>query len=174
MTPAPIPAGESARYEALLRTRLLDPIPDESLQSLARCVARMTGAPIALVSLVDKDRQWFLCKVGLQAEETPRDISFCGHAIMDREPLIVPNVFNDVRFFNNPLVVSPPNLRAYLGAPIITRAGHPLGTLCALDTEPRDWTANDMDLVCELAQVASSLIEARTVRPELRDLFAPA
>lgn len=171
MIPAAIPANEPQRIQALYRARLLDSVPDEVFQRLARCVAQATGAPIALLTLVDTDRQWFLCRVGLEAEQTPRDVSFCGHAVATAEVLAVNNAFDDERFFNNPLVIGPPFVRAYLGAPIITSDGLALGTICAIDTEPRRWTESDKIIVAELASVAASLIAARSAKLELRDMI---
>jgi hypothetical protein len=93
--PAAIPANEPQRIQALYRARLLDSVPDEVFQRLARCAAQATGAPIALLTLVDTDRQWFLCRVGLDAEQTPWDVSFCGHAVATAEVLAVNNAFDD-------------------------------------------------------------------------------
>jgi GAF domain-containing protein len=171
MIAAVFPANETLRIQALYRTRLLDSIPDEVFQRLARCVAQATGAPIALLTLVDTDRQWFLCRVGLDAEQTPRDVSFCGHAVATAEVLSVNNAFDDKRFFNNPLVVGPPFVRAYLGGPIITSDGLALGTICAIDNEPRNWTEADKTIVRELASVAASLIAARSAKLELQDMI---
>ena len=112
MIPAPTPANELQRLAALLRLRLLDCVPDSNFEAITQCVALATGAPIALISLVDAERQWFMCRVGLDARETPRDISFCGHAIMADKPLIVPDAHRDARFADNPLVTGEPKIWA--------------------------------------------------------------
>ncbi len=171
MLPAPIPANELQRLAALLRLRLLDCVPDASFDALTRCVALATGAPIALISLVDAERQWFMCRVGLDARETPRDISFCGHAIMAEKPLIVPDAHRDARFADNPLVLGPPHVRAYLGVPLITAEGHALGTLCAIDSKAKYWTPTETSVVMNLAAVTVALIQARAMRVELGALF---
>lgn len=170
MISAPIPENEAVRLQTLYRSRLLDTVPDEVFQRLVRCVAEVTGAPIALLTLVDRDRQWFLCRIGLEAAQTPRDVSFCGHAVASGEMLVIKNAFDDRRFFNNPLVLGPPFVRAYLGAPIIALEGLALGTICAIDTEPRNWTEADMVVVPELAAVAASLIAARSAKFELHKM----
>ena len=171
MIPAPTPANELQRLAALLRLRLLDCVPDSNFEAITQCVALATGAPIALISLVDAERQWFMCRVGLDARETPRDISFCGHAIMADKPLIVPDAHRDARFADNPLVLGPPYVRAYLGVPLITTEGHALGTLCAIDSKPKYWTPNETSVVMNLASVVLALIHARALRTELGALF---
>lgn len=172
MTPAPTPENELQRLAALLRLRLLDAVPDQSFEAITRCVSAGTGAPTALISLVDADRQWFMCRVGLDAPETPREVSFCGHAIMAEKPFVVPDALRDPRFADNPLVTGAPFVRAYLGIPLITREGHALGTLCAIDSQPKYWTPNMTASVADLAKVTVALIEARALKMELGDLFA--
>lgn len=169
MISAPIPENEAQRLQALNRSRLIDTIPDEVFQRLMRCVAQVTGAPIALLTLVDSDRQWFLCQVGLDTAQTPRDVSFCGHAVATGGTLVIQNAFDDKRFFNNPLVLGAPFIRAYLGAPIITPEGLALGTICAIDVEPRNWTETDKVIVTELAAVAASLIATRSAKFEFHE-----
>jgi GAF domain-containing protein len=109
--------------------------------------------------------------VGLEARETPRDISFCGHAIMADKPLIVPDAHRDARFGDNPLVLGPPYVRAYLGVPLITAEGHALGTLCAIDMKPKYWTPKETATVVDLACVTVALIQARALKVELGVLF---
>ncbi|MBL8538203.1 MAG: GAF domain-containing protein [Hyphomonadaceae bacterium] len=171
MIPAPTPANELQRLAALLRLKLLDSTPEASFDALTRCLARGLSAPVALISLVDEKRQWFMCRVGLEARETPRDVSFCGHAICGTEPLVVPDALSDPRFFDNPLVVGPSNVRAYLGAPLITREGLVLGTLCAIDTKPHAWTPEDIAFARDLAIAAACLVDARAFKSELGESF---
>jgi GAF domain-containing protein len=168
---APIPDDEDAQMAALERTRLLDTFPDETFEGVTRCVAHAVHAPVALISLVDSDRQGFLSKVGITACETPRDISFCGHMVAMKEPLIVHNVFGDARFFDNPLVRFDPNIRAYLGAPILTAQHAALGTVCAIDVEPHQWTDEDVVFLADMARIVSEMIDDRTARLDLADLL---
>jgi|CXWL01.1.fsa_nt_gi GAF domain-containing protein len=172
MIPAPTPANELQRLAALLRLKLLNSAAESAFDALTRCLARGTGAPIALISLVGADRQWFMCRIGLEATETPRAVSFCGHAICGDGPLVIANALDDPRFADNPLVLGPTHLRAYLGVPLITAEGFALGTLCAIDTAPRDWTSANIDTANDLAQVVIALIEARAFKTELGDSFA--
>lgn len=155
-----------------MRLKLLDATPDECFNALTRCLAHGTGAPVALISLVDEKRQWFLSRVGLEARETPRDISFCGHAICATEPLVVANALADSRFADNPLVTGPSHIRGYLGVPLITREGYALGTLCAIDTAPRAWRAEDIAFTKDLATAAIGLLEGRSFKMDLGASFA--
>jgi GAF domain-containing protein len=172
MIPAPAPANELQRLTALLRLKLLDSTPDAAFDALTRCLVRATGVPIALISLVGADRQWFMCRIGLEATETPREVSFCGHVICGTAPLVIANALDDPRFADNPLVLGPSHIRAYLGVPLITSEGFALGTLCAIDTAPRAWSAHDIAQAKDLAQVVMALIEARAFKTELGDSFA--
>ena len=124
------PPNESHRLSALNELALLDTLPEERFDRLTRLAARTLDAPIALVSLIDKDRQWFKSRQGLGATETGRDISFCGHAILSEETLVIENALNDERFHDNPLVTGDPNIRFYAGAPLHDPQGHRVGTLC--------------------------------------------
>ena len=172
MIPAPTPADELQRIEALLRLKLLDATPEESFDALTRCLAHGARAPVALISLVDERRQWFMCRVGLEARETPRDVSFCGHTICGTQPLVVPDALDDERFADNPLVTGPSHVRAYLGVPLVTREGHAIGTLCALDTAARTWRGEEIAFASDLATALMSLLEARCFKLELGNSFA--
>lgn len=118
------PADESARIETLRALRILDTAPEERFDRITRMAKRMFGVPISLVSLVDSERQWFKSAEGLDAKETPREISFCGHAILGDDVFIVPNALVDSRFSDNPLVVDAPEIRFYAGSPIKAANGH--------------------------------------------------
>lgn len=145
-----IPLDEQARLETLRSLNILDSQPEERFDRLTRMAKRIFGVPIALVSLVDKDRQWFKSCAGLDARETSRDISFCGHAINGRDVFIIPDALADQRFADNPLVVGDPNIRFYAGCPLCLN-GYRLGTLCLIDTVPRNFDKEDIDILRDLA-----------------------
>src|ERR1043166_1184990 len=133
---APIPLTEVNRLTVLWQYEVLDTVPEEVFDDLTELAARICEAPIAMITLVDEKRQWFKSKVGVTISETSRDISFCGHAIMQQQLFIVPDAMKDERFSHNPLVTSDPKIRFYAGAPLITPDGHALGTLCVIDKIP--------------------------------------
>jgi GAF domain-containing protein len=137
MSVAPIPENEAERLAALHRLLLLDTPPEERFDRIVAFAAEEFDVPIALISLVDGDRQWFKARTGLGVCQTPRSSSFCGHAILARDVLVVPDARLDERFFDNPMVVGEPHIRFYAGAPIELEDGHRLGTLCLIDTAPR-------------------------------------
>ena len=133
----PIPANEASRILALHALKILDSEPEERFDRLTRMARRMFDVPIALVSLVDVDRQWFKSKQGIDASETPRSISFCSHAIVEDHIMEIPDAREDIRFFDNPVVTGDPHVRFYAGCPIKISGGHAVGTLCLVDREPR-------------------------------------
>ncbi|NOU50071.1 GAF domain-containing protein [Pseudoalteromonas sp. JBTF-M23] len=145
------PANEPLRIQTLNQLGLLDTEPDPKLDRLTEFVAHVFCVPVALISLVDSERQWFKSKVGLDACETSRDISFCGHAILDPGVFVVANTLKDGRFKDNPLVTGPPYIRFYAGAPLILENGSAIGTLCLIDIEPRTFDEDDIKVLREVA-----------------------
>lgn len=167
--PAALPPDEADRLAALRRTDLLDSPPEAAFDRLARIAGQLLGTPVALISLVDRDRQWFKAETGLGIRETPRDLAFCAHAILQpHDVTLVPDAAADERFRGNPLVVGEPYIRFYLGAPVLTRGGQPLGTLCVIDRRPRlDIGARETAILKELAQIVADEIELRSLAREL-------
>jgi diguanylate cyclase (GGDEF)-like protein/PAS domain S-box-containing protein len=162
---APLPDHETARLQVLHQYCVLDTPAEVEFDNLTRLAARLCGTPIAVISLVDQTRQWFKSKVGIEVSETPREVSFCAHAILQSELLIVPNAQLDPRFAANPLVMADPNIRFYAGAPLITAEGFGLGTLCVIDHVPRGLTSEQTEALQILAQqVVTQLELRRTVR----------
>ncbi|MDD9906230.1 MAG: GAF domain-containing sensor histidine kinase [Rhodospirillaceae bacterium] len=158
---APEPEDERKRLDRLNRYNILDTPPEAAFDRITRIVAETIGVPIALVSLVDRDRQWFKSHHGLEASETPRDIAFCAHAILDDGVFIVEDASIDPRFRNNPLVTTDPAIRFYAGAPLTTAEGLKLGTLCAIDTVPHQLSASHKQLLTDLATLVIDEMELR-------------
>jgi GAF domain-containing protein len=138
MIPPPLPANESARLLALHDLNILDSEPEEAFDELARLASAICDTPISAVSSIDSKRQRFKARVGFDMTETAREMSFCGYAILKRQPMIVPDASKDVRFADNPLVVGAPHIRFYAGAPLQTSAGLNVGSLCVIDRNPRE------------------------------------
>lgn len=156
-----IPSDESRRLQTLRDLRLLDTPPEERFDRVTRLAKQVFSTSIALVSLVDADRQWFKSRQGLDAEETSRDISFCGHAILDDKIMVVNNAEQDQRFCDNPLVCGDPNIRFYAGYPLAAPDGSRVGTLCIIDDKPKDISNEQLQLLRELGRmVEEELISA--------------
>jgi GAF domain-containing protein len=152
--PPCIPANEAERQTALDRTGLLRPGRIQDLDDIVELAAMICGVPVALVSLVDHDRQFFKAAVGLEPEETPRGISFCGHAILGPDLFVVADASLDDRFADNPLVTGPPHIRFYAGVPLLVDDQHAVGTLCIIDSKPRVLDERSRDALARLARIA--------------------
>ena len=160
---------EEQRLEALRSYTILDTHPEKTFDDLTAIAAEVCGTPIALVSLVDEQRQWFKSRVGLDAPETPRDVAFCDHAIRGSDAMIVEDASKDPRFAQNPLVTSAPDIRFYAGAPLIDSGGFALGTLCVIDRRPRSLSERQLDTLNRLSRQVIQLFELRRVSAKLAD-----
>jgi diguanylate cyclase (GGDEF)-like protein len=159
MKKPPIPPDEAQRLESLRRLAILDTPAEERFDRITRTAARLFDAPIALVTLVDASRQWFKSAQGLDLMETPRDVSFCAHALLGDEPFVVPDTKRDPRFADNPLVTGPPYVRFYAGMPLEGPEGLKLGTLCIIDKKPRTMTLGGLAALRDLAGWAESELQ---------------
>lgn len=153
-----LPADETARLMSLHSLRILDTPAESRFDRLTRMARRVFGVEISLVSLVDSDRQWFKSKQGLTACETSRDVSFCGHAILEKDVLIVSDATEDIRFADNPLVLGDPAIRFYAGCPLTDPNGFRIGTLCLIDSEPRGMTDDEVETLRDLAAMVEDEI----------------
>ncbi len=158
---APIPDREPERLEALRRYRVLDTPPEEAFDDLASLASQICGTPIALVTLVDGERQWFKARVRFDRPETPREEAFCAHAVLGTELLVVPDASADLRFAANPLVTGEPKIRFYAGAPLVTSDGFALGTLCVMDKAPRVLSPAQSEALRALARLVVDQLELR-------------
>lgn len=170
MLEAPIPADESQRLQVLTELELLDTPADPYLQRLAGFAAQLFQVPTVLLSLIDSNRQWFKVRHGLDAAETPRNISFCGHAIHGQEPFVVEDASRDPRFADNPLVSGPLHLRFYAGMPLRPDGGRAIGTLCLIGYQPRLFSERDGQLLRELAGLVEGYLRLEGSRNQAREL----
>jgi len=159
MIKPPYPRNEAERIQVLRDLLILDTAPEERFDSITAYAQSRFAVEIALVSLVDTARQWFKSSCGLTATETPREISFCGHAILQNEVMVVPNALNDARFADNPLVTGPPNIRFYAGAPLKLSSGYTVGTLCIIDSKPKRMDEEELEHLRVLAHMVSMELE---------------
>ena len=175
MVPGPLSEqDEERRLEALRRYHVLDSLPEQGYEDVTRLAASICGTPISLISLVDRDRQWFKSKRGLGSQQTPRSQSFCANTIGNARTLIVEDATTDPRFKNNPLVLGDPRIRFYAGAPIVEKTGYVLGTVCVIDTEPRVLTEDQILSLEALARQVMALLEQRTTIAHLEKALADA
>lgn len=161
MKAAPKPANEAERLQALKDYEIVDTLPEKDFDDLTLLASQMCQTPIALITLVEEERQWFKSKVGIESQQTSRRDSFCSHTVLQDEVLVVPNSLADDRFFDNPLVTGDPMIRFYAGAPLTTQSGHKLGSLCVIDIKPRELSADQVTGLQSLARQVVSQMELR-------------
>jgi GAF domain-containing protein len=160
-TPKLIQNNDAARVAALQKYDILDSEPEKAFDDLALLASYICKTPIAWISLIDEDRQWFKSKIGVSISETPRDIAFCNVAIQQPDVFVVPDTLQDERFRNNPLVVSDPRIRFYAGAPLVSEEGYALGTLCVVDRTPREFTTEQQEALKALSRLVLAQMEFR-------------
>ncbi len=170
MQEAPLPPNEAERLKALYKYKILDTDPEDVFDDIVKLASYICETPIALISLVDSERQWFKAKLGLGASQTDRNVAFCAHAIRDDGILEVENALEDERFADNPLVTGDPNIRFYAGAPLITNDGFKLGTLCAIDTVPRQLSDKQHEALEALSRQVRSNLDLRLRTERLKEL----
>lgn len=166
---APMPDNEKARLNALHSLEILDTAPEEVFDDITLLASRICETPIALITLIDEQRQWFKSKIGLNITETDRESAFCAHAIAPSSPeiFLVRDTLNDERFAANPLVVSEPNIRFYAGVPLVASGEEALGTICVIDRQPRQLTERQIESLQALARQVSALLKLRQVSAQL-------
>lgn len=171
MPPAQLPASEAQRLACLFSYDVLDTECEAVFDGLTKLAAKMTASPTACISLVADKRQWFKSRVGLDVVETPRDVAFCSHALLNpNSTLVVPDAQSDARFADNPLVTGPPKVRFYAGTPLVSPEGHALGTLCVMDYVPRDMDADQQETLATLARAVMTTLELRRTVAQTAEL----
>ncbi len=168
MISAERPCNEDKRLKSLETYDILDTAAEQAFDDIAKVASHICDTPISLVSIVDNSRQWFKAKVGLDADETSRDIAFCSHAILNDELFIIEDASKDERFHDNPLVSGEPFIRFYAGAPLLTNDGFALGTLCVIDRKSRKLTIEQKNALRSLSRQVSALLELRVTSKMLK------
>jgi GAF domain-containing protein len=166
---APLPTNEAERLAALQEYHILDTGAEQSYDDITILASHICNVPIAMISLVDEARQWFKSKVGLQQQQTSRDVAFCAHAILQTEPLIVKDATKDRRFADSALVTGEPHIRFYAGFPLVNAEGLALGTLCVVDPHPRQLSAEQLKAMQALSRQVMALMESRRISARLAD-----
>jgi len=166
---APLPANEAERLKALKEYHILDTETEQSYDDITTLAAHICGVPVAMISLVDEVRQWFKSKVGVDQQQTSREVAFCAHAILENKPFIVRDATKDKRFADNALVTGEPHIRFYAGIPLINPEGLALGTLCVIDHQPRRLSAEQQKALQALSRQVMALLEFRRILTHLAE-----
>lgn len=172
--PAPLPPNEQERLENLYAYQILDTLPEQVWDDVTKLAAQILDVPIAAVSFVDAERQWFKSIVGLDVQETSRNVAFCAHTILGHDPLIVEDATRDVRFQDNPLVTGEPHIRFYAGIPLITEENQALGAFCVIDREPRQLSLQQQESLTILSRQIGQLLKMRWQSRQLRQALSIA
>jgi len=167
MSSAPLHRQERERLEALRQYRILDTSPERGFDDITYLASALCATPIAVVTFIDKDRQWFKSRIGLTVPQTARSISICAYTILQHSIMVVPDLTSDQRFADNPMVTGTPDLRFYAGVPVFSRHGFPLGTVAVMDRTTRTLTVGQEESLRAISRLASSMLELRRVNGEL-------
>jgi PAS domain S-box-containing protein len=165
MQTAPLPANEEQRLARLRGLSVLDTLPQQAFDDISALAQAVCGTPVALITLIDRDRQWFKSRIGVDMTETPREVAFCAHAILQpNQPMMIADAQQDARFRDNPLVTGPTQVRFYAGAPIVTEDGFALGAVCVIDQQPRDLSTVQLEALSRLSALVATLLEHEKAR----------
>jgi len=165
---APLPQNEAERVRSLHELEILDTKAEKAFDDLTRLATYICRTPMAAISLIDSDRQWFKSKVNIDVPETPRSVAFCAHTILETGPLVVPDALDDVRFKDNPFVAAEGGVRFYAGSPLTTTEGYKLGTLCVIDKVPRQLSDGQLAALRALSRQVTTQLELRREIKELQ------
>lgn len=174
MIPAPLPSNESERLDALASYRILDTATEQRFEDIVQLAAFICQSPMATMSFVDRDRQWFKARLGVATTETPRTQAFCAHTILSSELMVIEDASQDERFRDNPLVTDEPNIRFYAGAPLETSDHFRLGSLCVIDHQPRTLSTEQRSALKALSRLIMGELELRRSSRELAEALEEA